>query len=164
MYLIGDKVVHPMHGAGIIEEITEERMGGIKHNYYVFRMLVNGLVLKFPVENCDAIGIRALYTISQIEEIMRHIPQLKVDMTTNWNRRYRENMERIKSGELLKVAQVVKSLMWRDKQRGLSNGERKMLHNAKQILLSEIVLVCQTNYADAEKHLNQTMMMGASNA
>ena len=164
MYLIGDKVVHPMHGAGIIEEITEERLGGKLNHYYVFRMMVSGLVLKLPVENCEAIGIRALYTISQIEEMMQHIPKLEVDMTTNWNRRYRENMERIKSGELLKVAQVIKGLMWRDKQRGLSNGERKMLHSAKQILLSEIVLVCHTDYADAEKNLNQTMMMGANNA
>ena len=164
MYLIGDKVVHPMHGAGIIEEITEERLGGKMNNYYVFRMMVSGLVLKLPVENCEAIGIRALYTISQIEEMMQHIPKLDVDMTTNWNRRYHENMERIKSGELLKVAQVIKGLMWRDKQRGLSNGERKMLHSAKQILLSEVVLVCGMSYADAEKHLNQTMMMGANNA
>ena len=164
MYLIGDKVVHPMHGAGIIEEITEERLGGKLNHYYVFRMMVSGLVLKLPVENCEAIGIRALYTISQIEDIMQRIPQLEVDMNMNWNRRYRENMELIKSGELLKVAQVIKGLMWRDKQRGLSNGERKMLHSAKQILLSEIVLVCHKEYADAEKHLNQTMMMGANNA
>ena len=163
MYLIGDKVVHPMHGAGIIEEITEERLGGKLSNYYVFRMLVSGLVLKLPVENCSVIGIRALNTISQIEEVIQHIPALEVDTTTNWNRRYRENLERIKSGELMKVAQVIKSLMWRDKQRGLSNGERKMLHNAKQILLSEIMMVCNITYADAEKNLNQTMMIGAEN-
>lgn len=163
MYLIGDKVVHPMHGAGIIEEITEERLGGKLCKYYVFRMLASGLVLKLPVENCSAIGIRALNTTSQIEEVIQHIPTLEVDTTTNWNRRYRENLERIKSGELMRVAQVVKSLMWRDKQRGLSNGERKMLHNAKQILLSEIVLVCNTTYADAEKNLNHTMMIGAEN-
>ncbi|MDO4810886.1 MAG: CarD family transcriptional regulator [Eubacteriales bacterium] len=164
MYLIGDKVVHPMHGAGIIEEITEERLGGKTNRYYVFRMPVCGLTLKLPVENCAAIGIRTLYTISQIEEVLGHIPLLEVEMTANWNRRYRENMERIKSGELIKVAQVIKGLMWRDKQRGLSNGERKMLHSAKQILLSEIVLVCDTPYADAEKHLNQTMMIGVNNA
>lgn len=163
MYLIGDKVVHPMHGAGIIEEITEERLGGRLSHYYVFRMPVSGLVLKLPVENCAAIGVRSLCTASQIEDIMHHIPALEVDTTTNWNRRYRENMDRIKSGELMKVAQVIKSLMWRDKRRGLSNGERKMLHNAKQIILSEMVLVCNTTYADAEKHLNQTMMIGAKN-
>lgn len=162
MYLIGDRVVHPMHGAGIIEAITEERLGGKRSNYYVFRMLTSGLTLKLPVENCTAIGVRSLYTISQIEEVIRHIPLLEVDMTNNWNQRYRENMERIKSGELMKVAQVVKGLMWRDKRRGLSNGERKMLHNAKQILLSEIVLVCNTTYTDAEQNLNQTMMIGAN--
>ena len=162
MYLIGDRVVHPMHGAGIIEGITEERLGGKLGHYYVFRMPVSGLVLKLPVENCAMIGIRALNSISQMEKVLQDIPSLEVDTTTNWNRRYRENMERIKSGELLKVAQVIKSLMWRDQQRGLSNGERKMLHNAKQILLSEMALVCETTYADAEQHLNQTMMIGAN--
>ena len=74
MYLIGDRVVHPMHGAGIIEAITEERLGGKRSNYYVFRMLTSGLTLKLPVENCAAIGVRSLYTISQIEEVIRHIP------------------------------------------------------------------------------------------
>ena len=158
MYLIGDKVVHPMHGAGIIEKITEERLGSKLNSYYVFRMPVSGLVLKLPVENCAAIGVRSLCTASQIEEIIRHIPAREVDMTTNWNRRYRENMDRIKSGELLKVAQVIKGLMWRDKRRGLSNGERKMLHNAKQILISEVVLAEDVAYGDAEARINAAML------
>ena len=153
MYLIGDKVVHPMHGAGIIEEITEERLGGKLNHYYVFRMMVSGLVLKLPVENCEAIGIRALYTISQIEEMMQHIPKLEVDMTTNWNRRYRENMVKIKSGDLLEVAAVIKSLVLRETERGLSTGERKMLHSAKQILISEIVLSQESSYEEVEQQL-----------
>lgn len=161
MYRIGESVVHPMHGAGVIEAITEEQLGAERRSYYVFRVMASGLTLKLPVENCAAIGVRSLYTASQIEELLRRIPLLEADMTHNWNQRYRENMERIKSGELLKVAQVIKGLMWRDKRRGLSNGERKMLHNAKQIILSEIVLVCHIPYAEAEQNLNQIMMTGA---
>ena len=161
MYLIGDKVVHPMHGAGIIEAITEERLAGKRATYYVFRMPVGGLVLKIPTENCGVIGVRALSSADEIGEVLRQIPEMDAEMTANWNHRYRENMQRIKSGDLLEVARVIKGLMWRDAQRGLSNGERKMLHTAKQILISEIVLVQDRMYQEAERCLNETMMAGA---
>ena len=85
-----------------------------------------------------------------------------MEINSNWNRRYRENMERIKSGNLLEVARVIKTLMRRDKQRGLSNGERKMLHSAKQILISEVVLVEGTDdYPAVEQRINEAMMLGA---
>lgn len=160
MYLVGDKVVHPMHGAGIIEGVTEERISGRKASYYVFRMPVGGLVLKIPTENCANIGVRALSSADEIGEVLRRIPEMDAEMTANWNHRYRENMQRIKSGDLLEVARVIKGLMWRDAQRGLSNGERKMLHTAKQILVSEIVLVQDRVYQEAERCLNETMMAG----
>ena len=158
MFLIGDRVVHPMHGAGIIENIIEERLAGKLGRYYVFRMPVGGLVLKIPTDNCGSIGVRALSTAAQIEEIFHKIPSLPVEINSNWSRRYRENMERIKSGNLLEVARVIKTLMRRDKQRGLSNGERKMLHSAKQILLSEVVLVEQAPYQEAEKRIDRAML------
>lgn len=157
MYLIGDKVVHPMHGAGVIERITEERIGGRLCSYYVFRMPTGGLLLKIPTENCDEIGIRSLSAPSEIRRMMEAIPQMKVDMTGNWNRRYRENLQRLKSGDLFEMAEVIKGLMWRDKKRGLSNGERKMLHSAKQILISEIVLVEEMEYTAVEQRLNEAM-------
>ena len=160
MYLVGDKVVHPMHGAGIIEAITQERLAGKRAEYYVFRMPVGGLVLKIPTENSDSIGVRDLSTDEQINAVLQSIPDMDVDMTANWNHRYRENMQRIKSGDLMEVARVIKGLMWRDAQRGLSNGERKMLHTAKQILISEIVLVQDRLYQEAERCLNETMMVG----
>lgn len=160
MYLVGDKVVHPMHGAGTIEAITQERLAGRKAEYYVFRMPAGGLVLKIPTENCGGIGVRPLSSGEEIDAVLRSIPDMDVDMTANWNHRYRENMQRIKSGDLMEVARVIKGLMWRDAQRGLSNGERKMLHTARQILVSEIVLVQDRLYPEAEQHLNETMMAG----
>ena len=119
MFLIGDRVVHPMHGAGIIENIIEERLAGKLGRYYVFRMPVGGLVLKIPTDNCGSIGVRALSTAAQIEEIFHKIPSLPVEINSNWNRRYRENMERIKSGNLLEVARVIKTLMPRQAARAL---------------------------------------------
>ena len=161
MYLVGDKVVHPMHGAGVIEGITEERVSGRKASYYVFRMPVGGLVLKIPTDNCGSVGVRTLSSVEEIEQVLAQIPEMDADMTTNWNHRYRENMQRIKSGDLLEVARVIKGLMWRDAQRkGLSNGERKMLHTAKQILISEIVLVYDSAYQETENRLNEAMMAG----
>ena len=163
MYQVGDRVVHPMHGAGIIESIVQERLGGQLSSYYVFRMPSGGLTLKIPTGSCGAIGVRALSTSGRIREVLGAIPGLEIDRTTNWNRRYRENLDRLKSGDLLEVARVIKGLMWRDREKGLSNGERKMLHSAKQILVSEVVLVEGHTYPDAEQRIEQAMMAGAKN-
>ncbi|MBQ1674493.1 MAG: CarD family transcriptional regulator [Oscillospiraceae bacterium] len=158
MYLVGDKVVHPMHGAGVIRDIVEERLAGQRKSYYVFSLPVGELVLKIPTESCEKIGIRSLSTSEAIAALIGKIPQLSVEMTVNWNQRYRENMDRLKSGQLLEVAQVIKALMWRDRDRGLSNGERKMLHSAKQILLSEVVLVNGTDYKETEQQIDRIML------
>lgn len=163
MYQVGDRVVHPMHGAGIIESIVQEWLGGQLGSYYVFRMPSGGLTLKIPTGSCGAIGVRALSTSGRIREVLSAIPGLEIDRTTNWNRRYRENLNRLKSGDLLEVARVIKGLMWRDREKGLSNGERKMLHSAKQILVSEVVLVEGHTYPDAEQRIEQAMMTGAKN-
>ena len=90
----------------------------------------------------------------QADQVIAAIPSIEVDMEQNWNRRYRENMDRLKSGNLLEVARVVKSLMLRDAKRGLSTGERKMLHSAKQILISEIVLSQNSSYEAVEARIN----------
>ena len=129
----------------------DEKIGRDLVRFYVFRMPVSGLTLKIPTANSEMIGVRAVSSAETIERVLAELPKLSVDMTTNWNHRYRENMERIKSGDLLEVAGVIKALMHRD-------GERKMLHNARQILLSEVVLAEDVEYADAEARVNAAMM------
>ena len=158
MYQIGDKVVHPMHGAGVIDSIVDEKISGKLIPFYVFKMPVSGLTLKIPTGNSDMIGIRPISSPETIEEVIGEIPKLSIDMTANWNHRYRENMERLKSGNLIEVAGVIKALMHRDNERGLSNGERKMLHSAKQILISEIVLSESVEYPAAEARVNAAML------
>jgi CarD family transcriptional regulator len=158
VYQIGDKIVHPMHGAGVIESIVEEKISGTLIPFYVFKMPISGLTLKIPTTNSEMIGIRSVSTADAIEAVIDKIPSLSIDMTANWNHRYRENMERIKSGNLLDVAGVIKALMHRDNERGLSNGERKMLHSAKQILISEIVLAESVEYPAAEARVNAVML------
>ena len=158
MYQIGDRIVHPMHGAGVIESIVEEKISGQLVRFYVFKMPISGLTLKIPIANSEMIGIRAISSADEIETVIGKIPGLSIDMTANWNHRYRENMERLKSGDLLEVAGVIKALMHRDNERGLSNGERKMLHSAKQILISEVVLAESVEYSAAEARVNSVMM------
>lgn len=158
MFQIGDKVVHPMHGAGVIDSIVSEKISGKVTEFYVFKMPISGLTLKIPTENTAAIGVRAIRTCDEIEDVIASIPKLGIDMTSNWNHRYRENMDRLKSGDLGEVSVVIKALMHRDSERGLSNGERKMLHIAKQILISEIVLAEDIEYPIAESRVNAAML------
>ena len=158
MFSIGDQVVHPMHGAGVIDAIVHEKVAGSSQDYYVFKMPMGGLVLKIPVANSGAIGVRAIITPEEAETLLDTIPSLTVEANTNWNKRYQENMLRLKSGNLYEVARVVKALMHRESLRGLSTGERKMLHIAKQIMISEIVLAQKSDYQDVERRLDCAMM------
>ncbi len=157
MYFVGDKVVHPMHGAGRIESIVHEKIGGAYHDYYVFKMPMNGLVLKIPTNSISAIGIRPVESPEQIEAVFFMLPRMPVEMSGNWNRRYRENLERLKSGDPMEVAAVIKGLMCRDQQRGLSTGERKMLYVAKQILISEVSLAEDLDYKSVEQRINDAV-------
>lgn len=157
MFNVGDKVVHPMHGAGVIDSIVSERINGKTQEYYVFHMPVNGLVLKIPVCNSQLVGLRSVVDAAAADTVMLALPGLEIDITTNWNRRYRENLERLKSGDLYEVGRVIKCLTLRDVERGLSTGERKMLHSAKQIIISEMVLAEGCAYQDAEDRLDRAM-------
>ncbi len=154
MFGIGDKVAHPMHGAGVIADIVREKVAGAVQDYYVFRMSVGGLVLKIPTASSHAVGLRPVVGSEEARRLLSALPAMETEMVSNWNRRYRENLQRIKSGDLYEVAGVIKGLALRDSQQGLSTGERKMLHTAKQILVSEIVLALGEDYESIEGRIN----------
>ena len=158
MFSIGDQVVHPMHGAGVIDDIVQERIMGEKREYYVFKMPVGGLVLKIPVANSQIIGIREVISCAEAETLLETITSITVEANTNWNKRYQENMQRLKSGDLMEVARVIKCLMLREAERGLSTGERKLLHSAKQIFISEVVLATQEPYQQIESRLQSSIL------
>ncbi len=162
MFSIGDLVVHPMHGAGVIDSIVQEKIAGVIQDYYVFKMPMGGLVLKIPVANSEAIGLRPIVSPEEAETLILTIPSLEIEANNNWNKRYQENMRRLKSGDLYEVARVIRALMHRENRRGLSTGERKMLHNAKQIMISEIVLSQHAEYKDIEARIDRAMMQTAS--
>lgn len=157
MYQIGDKVVHPMHGAGVIDSIVRKKVAGKVQDYYLLKLSTGSMMVMIPTEHSDEIGVRPVVSGQEATHILSEMEDIQVDMTSNWNQRYRENMLRIKSGNLLEVAKVVKGLMYRETQKGLSTGERKMLHSAKQILISELVLSQDSSYEDMERRVNIAM-------
>ncbi len=154
MFQVGDKIVHPMHGAGVIDGIVENKVNGVLRCYYVLKLPIGGMIVMIPTDNCEEIGVRPVIEKERVNEVIDAIGRIEVEMDQNWNRRYRENLSRLKSGDLLEVARVVKGLMLRDTARGLSNGERKMLHSAKQILISELVLSQCSSYDEIEARIN----------
>lgn len=158
MYSIGDLVAHPLHGAGKICEIERKRIDGQYKDYYVLSIPRGNMRVMVPVDGCDAVGLRPIINCEQAEELLRRIPSLEIFEDGSWNKRYRENMLKLRSGDLLEVASVVKSLMCRESDRGLSTGERKMLHSAKQILISEIVLCMNVPYGEVEERLNSVLV------
>ena len=157
MFQVGDKIVHPMHGAGVVDSIVSKKVNGVVREYYLLKIPVGGMLVMIPTTNSEEIGVRPVVNSAEADRIIASIPDIEVDMTANWNRRYRENMLRLKSGDLTEVARVVKGLALRDTDRGLSTGERKMLHTAKQILISEIVLALGREYEAVERCVNAAM-------
>ena len=131
MFRIGDKIVHPMHGAGVVDSIVSEKVNGTTQQYYMMKLPVGSMVVMIPVEHSNDIGVRAIVEKNEAQQVVEELRTLPSEMTQNWNQRQRENMIRLKSGDLREVARVVKGLMTRDDNRGLSIGERKMLHSAK---------------------------------
>lgn len=157
MFQIGDKISHPMHGAGFIENTTIEKIDGADREYFVLKLVNNTMEVMIPVSSCDEIGIRTIITPEEADKLFLEIPSMETDVVQNWNKRYRENSDRLKSGDLYEVARVAKSLSDRDQLKGLSTGERKMLHQAKQLLVSEIVLSKNITYEEIEQELDKAL-------
>ena len=153
MFVVGDEIVHPMHGAGVIKSITSKRINGVEQTYYVLSVPSSNVVIMIPIRQCESIGIRPVMDGAAADIIIELFREAQIEDSANWNKRYRENMLRLKSGDLSEVSRVVKSLMLREKTRSLSTGERKMLVTAKQIMLSELVLAKNTTYNELESLL-----------
>ena len=156
-FQIGDKVAHPMYGAGVLESVVQKKVGGVVQEYYIMKLAKSSMIVMIPTQGSEEIGVRPVVDPDQADRVLAAIPSIQVEMTANWNRRYRENMERLKSGDLLEVARVVKGLTLRDAKRSLSTGERKMLHSARQILISELVLSKSLSYETVEAQLDPAL-------
>ena len=150
MFNIGDKIVYPMHGAGVIDSIEEKNILGEKQAYYILKMPGEVKVM-VPTAKAEEIGVRGIIDKSATEKVFNVLEANETEMSMNWNKRYRDNMEKMKSGDIYEVADVVRNLTFKQKEKGLSTGEKKMLNNAKQILVSELVLTEQSSKEEIEE-------------
>lgn len=139
MFNVGDKIVYPMHGAGTIDAIEEKDILGEKQNYYIIKMPGEVKVM-VPISKAEDVGVRSIIGKEEAGKVLQVLEANETEMPNNWNKRYKENMDKMKSGDIYEVADVVRNLSYKQKEKGLSTGEKKMLNNAKQILVSELVL------------------------
>ena len=150
MFNVGDKIVYPMHGAGVIDAIEEKDILGEKQAYYILKMPGEVKVM-VPTAKADEVGVRNIIDKESAEKVIGVLEKDETAMDKNWNKRYRDNMDKMKSGDIYEIADVVRNLSFKQKEKGLSTGEKKMLNNAKQILVSELVLAEHSSQAEVEQ-------------
>ena len=164
MFNIGDMIVYPMHGAGIIEAIEEKEILGEKRKYYIMKMPIGDMKAMVPIDNVDDVGVREIIDLEEMERVLDILKGSKTSMPQNWNRRYRINMDKIKSGDIFEIAAVVRNLMLLDMLKGLSTGERKMLSNSKQMLVSEMVLVLNITIEEVDEMILEAINISEANS
>lgn len=164
MFNLGDKVVYPMHGAGVIETLESKEILGEVKSYYVLKMPIGEMKLMIPVDNVNNIGLRNIIDKSLVEGVYGILKQAAVLNDSNWNKRFRDNMIKMKTGDIFEVAQVVRDLTYRDKEKGLSTGEKKMLVSAKQMLVSEISLSTESDSTGIQEYLDNIINEDALNS
>lgn len=153
MFHIGDRVVYPMYGAGIIQNMEEKTIDCRKETYYVIDMPIGNLKITVSVNKAEQLGLRQIVDSQEVYTALHDSLTIQGKISENWNQRYKENLEKIKTGKIDKLAEVVRNLWNREKERGLSSAEKKMFSNAKQILISEVILFEDINKEEAELKL-----------
>ena len=151
VFKVGETVVYPHHGAALIEQMKTRTIKGEDRLYLVLKVAQGDLTIEVPADNCDLVGQEGL---DRVFEVLR---AAHTEEPTNWSRRYKANLEKLASGDVIKVAEVVRDLWRRDKDRGLSAGEKRMLAKARQILVSELALAEKTNEDKAEAILDEVL-------
>ena len=145
MFAVGDKVVYPMHGAGLVEKIEDRQILGETRAYYIIRIKGGNMQVMVPVRGAEDIGLRFVVEPSEFDNIYKVLASESTPMDENWNRRNRDNMEKLKTGDPEQVAEVIRNLVRVDRVKKLSTGEKKLLNTAKQILCSEMTMVLNVN-------------------
>lgn len=157
VFNVGDKVVYPMHGAGVIEAVEEREVLGERQKYYILRIPLGDMKVMVPLNSARDIGLRSVISEEDVKKVYEILAGARTKMSSNWNRRYRANLEKMKSGDVFAVAEVVRNLAYRDREKGLSTGERRMLDNAKQILISELVVAQEAEETEVERAIDEVL-------
>lgn len=146
-----------MHGAGIIEAIEEREVLGQRQQYYIMKLPMGDMQVMIPLRSVEEVGLREVISPEEVSRVFEVLQGEKTKMSQNWNRRYRANLEKIKSGDIFEVAEVVRNLSIREKEKGLSTGERRMLDSARQILISELVLAQGLPADEVERRIDEIL-------
>ena len=156
-FKVGETVVYPHHGAALIEAIETRVIKGEEKTYLVLKVAQGDLTVRVPAENVDLVGVRDVVDSAGLDRVFNVLRQPYTEEPTNWSRRYKANLEKLASGDVIKVAEVVRDLYSRDLDRGLSAGEKRMLAKAKQILISELALAERTDEEKAAVILDEVL-------
>lgn len=156
-YSVGDTVIYPHHGAAVIERKEDREMQGVSREYLVLRLTYGDLTLMVPADACDEVGIRKVVSKKEVEQVLDVLRVPEGKAAVNWSRRFKANYEKLRSGDIYQVAEVVRNLATREKDKGLSAGEKRMLTKAKQILLSELAVAIKKDEAQAEQLVEETL-------
>ncbi len=154
---VGDRVVYPQHGAAVIEKRETKSFFGEEREYLVLKVAFGDLTVMVPADNTDEVGLREVINDEEVEEVFAVLRKKEARMPTNWSRRYKNHVEKLKSGDIYQVAEVVRNLSIRDKDKGLSAGEKRMLNRARQILVSELTFALEVDEETAEKRLDDAL-------
>jgi CarD family transcriptional regulator len=154
---VGDKVVYPHHGAAVVEKRETIEAFGESRDYLVLRLSYGDLTLKVPADGTDEVGLREVINNEEVEEVFAVLRKKEARMPTNWSRRFKNHVEKLKSGDVYQVAEVVRNLSLRDKEKGLSAGEKRMLAKARQILVSELTFAINVDEDEAQRRLDEAL-------
>ena len=160
MYKVGDKVVYPHHGAGTIVKKETREVLGEKREYLTIKILHNDMTVNVPSENCDKVGLRKVIDEQMVEKVVKALTGNGTQMPKNWNRRFKHNRDKMKTGDIFELAEVVRNLSLRDHEKGLSTGEKQMFVKAKKILASELMYAKEMDEDEAAEWLDGVLARG----
>jgi CarD family transcriptional regulator len=157
LFKVGAKVVYPHHGAGTVVKKESREVLGTKRDYLTIRILHNDMTVQVPAENAEAVGLRPVIDEKMVEVVVKALKGGGTQMPKNWNRRFKHNRDKMKTGDVLELAEVVRNLSLRDHEKGLSTGEKQMFVKAKKILASELMYAKGMDAEEAAEWLEDVL-------
>ena len=161
MYKVGDKVVYPHHGAGTVVKREKKDVLGEKREYLTIKILHNDMTVNVPADNAERVGLRKVIDEEAVKKVVKYLTSGGTEMPKNWNRRFKHNRDKMKTGDIYELAEVVRNLALRDGEKGLSTGEKQMYVKAKKILASELMYAKNMTEDEALEWLEETLREGA---
>jgi CarD family transcriptional regulator, regulator of rRNA transcription len=149
LYKVGDNVVYPHHGAGTIVKREQREVMGESREYLIIKILHNDMTVNVPAENAERVGLRKVIDEEAVKKVVKYLTSGGTEMPKNWNRRFKHNRDKMKTGDIFETAEVVRNLSLRDGEKGLSTGEKQMYVKAKKILASELMYAKNLSEEDA---------------